>query len=316
MKKILTVLLTLTMLIIPLSVAKADTKPTVKVAVYPSPTYKENTGNISVTVRSTGYTGNVQYRARLTDEAGKVREIYNTPKTGYYDSKVVKGSTSYTLTIPVKGLTEGSYSLTVLVKRYGVKNVSYDSYTVVNFKVVKSEEEQITIMDINKAKEQGKYVERLKYDDYANELWNKYIQNAERKTYKFYFGESGYTGLFDVADDGIHSVSRINQIVNEDKIAVITSADGKEKYACASRLEGWYMMSRDEDEKYLHGKYHLYGILLCEIAYDNVRDIYYITKVECKEMKSATVEVKPHKKGEAFKYLAVPVFCADVNIQN
>jgi serine protease Do len=103
-------------------------KPKVTLVTKPLKEYKFGE-TIRTTVYSPNYSGKVQYRAFLTNlSTKKTTELWTNPKTNYYyTGKILTGKQKFTFLWPVKNLPTGTYTLTILVRRYGVKS-SYESY--------------------------------------------------------------------------------------------------------------------------------------------------------------------------------------------
>ncbi|CCJ34295.1 hypothetical protein [Caloramator australicus] len=88
--------------------------------------------SIPVTVK-TNYSGDVQYRAYIVDEATKkIYDIFSANKDGYY--RAVKGDKDFNFNAKIA--KPGKYHITVMVKRNGVK-VNYDTYVKTKTFVVK-----------------------------------------------------------------------------------------------------------------------------------------------------------------------------------
>lgn len=98
-----------------------------KLVLVAQPKAEYNVGErVTVQVKAPNYSGKVQYRAILWDGNKKVqRELWPTMPGYYYKNWIPTGPTTFTIGWPV--MEPGPYSLTVLVKRSGVK-VPYDSY--------------------------------------------------------------------------------------------------------------------------------------------------------------------------------------------
>jgi hypothetical protein len=110
--------------------SKVVAKPTLQMSTNAKTSYKPG-DKVSFVVYSPNYKGKVEYRVMLTNAKTKKQvNLWNTYKTGYYNNnkgKFFLGNSKYTITYPLSGVQPGTYNLTVLVKRAGVKT-SYDSY--------------------------------------------------------------------------------------------------------------------------------------------------------------------------------------------
>lgn len=84
---------------------------------------------ITFTVTSPNYSGKVEYRVLLYNgTTGKTSELWNNPKSGnYYTKWRPQGNYKFEIHWPVIQMEPGAYSLTVLVRRAGVR-INYDSY--------------------------------------------------------------------------------------------------------------------------------------------------------------------------------------------
>lgn len=95
--------------------------------------------NIAATVVSSNYSSKVQYRAYLTNTSTKKKtEVWPSSKSGnYYTGKYPLGNQKFTVQYPAKSLTPGTYTMTILVRRYGTK-VAYDSLVTTKAFAVKA----------------------------------------------------------------------------------------------------------------------------------------------------------------------------------
>jgi hypothetical protein len=103
-------------------------KPVLQMITQPSIEYKPG-GRISFSVTSPNYRGNVEYRVILYNRTTKkTSELWKTPKTGYfYAGWRPAGNYKFVISWPATGMDPGAYSLTVLVRRVGIRT-PYDSY--------------------------------------------------------------------------------------------------------------------------------------------------------------------------------------------
>ena len=115
------------------SIASARTIKKPKIVLTTSMKTQYSVGDkVIFQVKCPNYTGKVQYRAILWDGTRKVQKELWPNIRGYYYNKSYKGTQAFRA--GWANLTEGVYSITILVKRAGVK-VSYDSYVKITFKI-------------------------------------------------------------------------------------------------------------------------------------------------------------------------------------
>lgn len=102
--------------------------PVVKLNNQPNTKYKVGE-TISLSAVSSNYSGKVEYRVIIYNGTTKTSaQFYNTPATGYYNRTGAQAGTSnYLINIPLKNMTPGIYSITILSRRAG-SSVPYDSY--------------------------------------------------------------------------------------------------------------------------------------------------------------------------------------------
>lgn len=106
--------------------------PQVKLVSQPNAKYKPGE-SISLSVATPNYSQNVEYRVIIYNGASKTStQLYNAPATGYYNRAGQQaGNINYSINIPVKNMTPGPYSITILVRKAGT-SVTYDSFVDTN----------------------------------------------------------------------------------------------------------------------------------------------------------------------------------------
>jgi stage II sporulation protein D len=112
--------------------------PEVKLLTQPNAKYKSGE-TISLSAAAPNCYKNVEYRVIIYNGSTKVStQFYNTPATGYYNSSGQQvGNLSYSINKPVKNMTAGTYSITILVRKAGT-SVPYDSYVNTNSFVIEA----------------------------------------------------------------------------------------------------------------------------------------------------------------------------------
>lgn len=106
--------------------------PEVKLQAQPNTKYKSGE-TISLNVTAPNYFENVEYRVIIYNGTAKVStQFYNAPSTGFYNrSGQQVGNSNYLISIPVKNMTAGTYSITILARKAGT-SVPYDSFVDTN----------------------------------------------------------------------------------------------------------------------------------------------------------------------------------------
>lgn len=112
--------------------APQSSTPEIKLLSQPNAKYKPGE-TISLSVAAPNYNGNVEYRVIIYNGTSKVStQLYNTPATGYYNRAGQQaGNTTYSISIPVRNMSPGPYSITILARKAGT-SIPYDSFVNTN----------------------------------------------------------------------------------------------------------------------------------------------------------------------------------------